>query len=104
MDRIQISKEMLPGDRIMYWFSGSQSGIYAAGLVTSEAYEETPSQITESSTWVDTWVAINHAEHPVLKSDIQANGLLNDLTILRSPTGTNFRATQQNWDEYQQIL
>ena len=102
----RYSTEMEPGDRVIYWFSGKEAGIYAAGLVTSEAYEdeESLSPITGTSTWVDTWVSINHATRPIAKQDIIHNDDLNDLPILRLANATNFRATQENWDAYLQLL
>lgn len=96
----RYSSEMLPGDRVMLWFSGKAAGIYGSGLLTSEPYDGEADPITGSSTSVDLWVNINHAHAPVLKEDLKEDAELGDLHVMSVPNGTNFRATQANWDAY----
>jgi len=93
-------QRMEPGDRVLYWFSGADAGIYASGLLTSTPFEGDEDTITNRSQWVQTWVNINHFHEPVLKADITDDAHLGDLQVLRSPTGTNFKASQTNWNAY----
>lgn len=94
------ASSMLPGDRVMFWFSGPQAGIYGSGLLLDSPHEDEPDLITGSTTSVDLWVNINHANSPLLKSDLADDPELGDLTVIKVPNGTNFKATQANWDAY----
>jgi len=96
----RFAKDMQPGDRVMFWFSGKDAGIYASGLLWSEPYEADEDPITGSRTQVDVWIDLNHAHQPLLKDALRDDPELGDLHVINVPNGTNFKATQANWDAY----
>jgi len=96
----RFAKDMQPGDRVMFWFSGKDAGIYASGLLLSEPYDADEDPITGSRTQVDVWIDLNHAQQPLLKDSLRDDPELGDLHVISVPNGTNFKATQTNWDAY----
>lgn len=94
------ASSMKPGDRVIFWFSGPTAGIYGSGLLMDEPGDDDPDPITGSHTSVPVWVNINHAHAPLLKVDLVSDPKLGDLTVIKVPNGTNFKATQANWDAY----
>lgn len=96
----RFAKDMQRGDRVMFWFSGKDAGIYASGLLLSEPYDADEDPITGSRTQVDVWIDLNHARQPLLKDALRDDPELGDLHVISVPNGTNFKATQTNWDAY----
>jgi len=92
--------DMRAGDRVLFWFSGKDAGIYGSGLLKGAPYDAEPDPITGSSTKIDLRVNINHANDPLLKEDLKDDSELGDLHVINVPNGTNFKATQENWDAY----
>ena len=99
----KMSAEMQPGDRVLFWFSGEAAGVYASGLLLEEPADSDPDVITGSTKSVGVWVDRNHFDRPLLKVDLVEDDRLGDLQVIRSPQGTNFRATRDQWDRYNEL-
>lgn len=104
----QNSNNVRRGDRVLLWVSGANAGIYAVGTVVSD-----PSIMPDSPTGQTYWVRQEEGrrpkprvqvrydrlllERPLSKEFLQADPDLWNLSILRSPMGTNFPVTQREW-------
>ena len=94
---------MRPGDIVLLWASGKQSGAYAVGVLTSEAFEQETSDVRadaeafERAPWRVEFRYVAILLPPVLRSDILRDPALQSLTIVRSPQGTNFRVDATLW-------
>jgi len=105
----QHYKEIEIGDRVLIWISGSDAGIYALGTVMTS-----PSAMTDSVTGMKYWVSKEKGkrivprvlvkydkkftDNPLLKVFLQCDPSLWNLLIIRSPRGTNFRVTSDEWE------
>ena len=94
---------MRPGDVVLLWASGKESGVYAVGMLTSEAFEHEASEAGadaeayELKPWRVEFRYLAILQHPVLRSDVVQDRELQNLAIVRSPQGTNFRIDATLW-------
>jgi hypothetical protein len=107
------------GDNVAIWKSGANSGIYALGVIDGfeVAGRTRPNPIkfwTKLATEFDwSFIGKRHAtiritkrfmNAPILRSDLLTNPCLKEMSIIRSPIGTNFIVTDDEWDEIQKIV
>jgi len=102
----QHAQAVRPGDRVYIWVAGDDAGIYAVGTVLTPP-QVMPDSTTGISHWTDpregrrlvARVQVRYdrllLNRPLLKQYLQADPILRDLTILRSPRGTNFAVTAE---------
>ena len=89
LDRIQ------PGDRVVFWISGSQSGVYAIGEITSAPYENTVNDqyaIDPNPSWtnyVDFDLYLDLFDRPVLRADLKTDPRFVEQSIIRIPAASN---------------
>ena len=103
LDRIQ------PGDRVVFWVSGPQSGVYAIGEITSERpYEDTVNDeyaVDPNPSWtnyVDFDLHLDLFDRPVLRADLKADPRFAGQSIIRIPAAANPHQLDQ--DAFDAIL
>ena len=108
-------KKIKKGDRVLIWISGEQSGIYALGKIVTEP-EKRPDSDKGISYWSDPRdgrkirprVIVRYDElffdNPLLKLFLQYDPALWNLSVIRSPRGTNFPVTTEEWGAIQEWL
>jgi hypothetical protein len=105
----QHAREVNVGDRILIWISGQDAGIYAVGTVLTPAVTR-----SDSGTGIGYWhtkkdglqpkqrVLVRYdtvfLDRPLTRDYLRADPELWDLSILRSPRGTNFSVSDAEWD------
>lgn len=101
-------KKVKKGDRVLIWISGKQAGIYALGTVMTD-----PEKKSDSAKGIGYWndprdgrkvkprVIVRYDElfldNPLLKLFLQYDPALWNLSVIRSPLGTNFHVTEEEW-------
>ncbi|HWF18236.1 MAG TPA: EVE domain-containing protein [Verrucomicrobiae bacterium] len=84
---------MKPGDKVIFWQAGKESGIYGVGELTDKPY------LDENSDWRVETVYTSHLNPPLLKKQLLKDSVLKNLRILKPPfQGTNFKATKEQWN------
>lgn len=100
----QHAKEIKKGDEVFIWISGAEAGIYARGVVSSDP--EVRSDSTEGMRyWVlksegsrpiaRVWVRYTHVfnDSPLLRCLVRNDPVLAEMSVIKSPRGTNFAIT-----------
>lgn len=102
-------KEIRAGDRVLIWLSGEDAGIYAIGTVMTDPCLSPDSPIGQNY-WYDpeegrkvkARVRVRYdrtfLDRPLLKPLVAADPSLVNLAVLRSPRGTNFRVSDDEWN------
>ena len=104
----QHQRDVQVSDRVLIWMSGKRAGIYAVGAVKTAPVVEadTPKGI---GYWNDkrqgyrpiarVWVQYEQVllDRPLLRDFLLCDPDLWNMKILRSPRGTNFAVTEEEW-------
>jgi hypothetical protein len=83
------------GDRVVFWVSGEQAGVYALGEVTGAPFEGEVDQanlLDASHDWrwlVPIELTVELWDAPVLRSDLKADDRFADESIIRIPGAAN---------------
>lgn len=105
----QYSKDVHLGDKLLIWASGSEAGVYALGTVVSEPIF-TPDSIVGQNYWnkkddgkrpkprVHVRYDRSLLNNPLLKIFIMHDPILQNMSIIQQPRGTNFALTKKEWD------
>jgi hypothetical protein len=104
----QHAKDIATGDRVGIWICGELAGLYAIGTVASS-----PVVKADSEAGIGYWtnpqdgrrpkprVQVRYdrvfLDRPLLKQYIEADPALEEMQILRSPRGTNFPLSSEEW-------
>ena len=90
-------KMMKAGDRVLFWLSGEQAGIYATGYLTSDPYED-------GGGWrIDVYVWWNTFDEPFLKTALVKNPALEDLGPIKFANATSYEVTPEQWAEFKRL-
>ncbi len=104
----QHAEDVHCGDRVLIWICGEDAGIYAVGTLVS-APEVRPDSATGMGYWVQpadgrrpkTRVRVRYdhvfLDHPLLKAFITCDPVLARLAVIRSPRGTNYVVSDDEW-------
>jgi EVE domain len=102
----RFDKEITPGDRVLIWIAGKQSGIYAIAEVAAVP------QFMDEPPDIDIWTMPIQAkarfyapvtfqqkilDTPLLKSVLLYDRILYEMEVIRRPHNTNFRASETQW-------
>ena len=106
----RFGDEMQSGDGVVLWSAGESAGIYAIGQLSSDVFERpyegfTSSGPTESGT--EPAIRFRHTailDAPILKSELVEHPTLGALSVIRSPQGSNFHVTAEEWAAIQDLL
>lgn len=94
-------KQMRAGDRVLFWLSGKQAGIYATGWLTTDPYQ---SENEQGDSWkVDTTVWWNVYNRPFLKDELAKNPVFEDLGPIKFPPATSYEVTPEQWAEFTRL-
>lgn len=120
LDRMQFltnryKNRIKVGDIVLLWMSGNHAGIYAQARV-DEGVAERKDDGDDASFWVDPNAAATakprvvlsierrFLANPVLKGTIAATEGLDELLILRQPSGTNYPVKSDEWKRLRHLL
>jgi predicted RNA-binding protein with PUA-like domain len=100
------------GDRALLWQSGPLAGLYGLAELSSDPYlarcDYSLAEIEQHPylrcAW---WVSLRFTQvfdRPVPRSVLQMHPILHGLAVLKSPRGTVFRVTPEQWAAVQALL
>ncbi|MTJ46843.1 EVE domain-containing protein [Dolichospermum sp. UHCC 0259] len=109
----RYAKDITPGDGVIIWLSGKESGIYAIAEVIEPAQFLT--QIPDKKYWIDSTRALGKQqaiirftnkfiESALLKNRLQEDSVLKSLLVLRAPNSTNFQVSVEEWEQIQKLI
>jgi len=103
--------EIKKGDKAIIWITGAKPGCYALGTVSSEVYlgKDDDSQVkyyvgqhdSKEINRCDLTIEANLWDKPITKEDMVGNAALQNLKV--GIQGTNFSATQEEFEEFFEI-
>jgi len=102
----RYKSEIAEGDRVLLWSAGANAGIYGVATIVGELFESDEDEHFNDSgdkTKVP-WQLDRVLDAPILRTDLLDHPVLKGLSVITSPQGTNFRVTDEQWAEIQQIL
>jgi len=115
----RFKSQIKKGDTLFFWLSGEEAGIYAMGTVesnpvlmhadketvqfTTPAYRKKWSFSTDKCMRIWLKYEQKFVNKPILKEDLINNNILKNLSVIKSPQGTNFRVTKEQWEELKNI-
>jgi EVE domain len=104
----QHQRDVQIGDRVLLWMAGKRAGIYATGVVMTSPIIE-----SDSPKGIGYWndkrqgyrpiarVLVQYErvllDRPLLRDFLRCDPALWNMKILRSPRGTNFGVTEEEW-------
>jgi 5-methylcytosine-specific restriction protein B len=111
-------EDMRAGDTVLLWQGGKSAGIYALGELTAEphlhSYEggELPAWLAGKTAGPDGRVTEGRVPFrytrvlgaPVQKSTLTEHPNLRNMQVLRSPMGTNFKVSTEEWELLQELI
>lgn len=103
-------QDMHPRDKVLLWQGGRAAGIYAVGEITGPPFERLPADFWPDSDrrsateWAIPFRYTNILGEPLEKGVLQQHAVLRTLQVLRSPQGTNFRVTLDEWKALQDLF
>jgi hypothetical protein len=104
----QHVNDVHPGDRVLIWVSGDDAGIYALGTIMSPPIIRSDSAVGQQY-WIQPGegrqprarVRVRYErvflDRPLLKVYLTCDPSLGLLSIVRSPRGTNFPVSDDEW-------
>jgi 5-methylcytosine-specific restriction protein B len=110
----QHQNDIKQGDIVYIWQSGSDSGILAKGVATSnptmmpddeksKAFVLSPDAFTDNELRVNVEIK-EILEEPLTKAMLKDHPILNGLTILKAPQGTNFSLTPEQAHSINELI
>jgi len=101
--------EIKVGDIALLWQAGKKAGIYALAKITGPCFKASEEEFlaAEYMKRGDMLAPIQIYEvldDPLLKTTLKDHDLLQDLHVIRSPQGTNFRVSSEEWTALQALL
>lgn len=110
----RYAQDIVPGDGVLLWKAGEKAGIYAIAEVIEPAQHLTEELdlgywFEQSQNRQDTpqcKIRFTHKllEKPLLKEQLKADSVLQDLAVIRQPNGTNYKVTPKQWQRVYEFL
>ena len=99
--------KMRSGDRVLFWKSGSEAGIYATGNLAGEPYAREEHQridvSDENELGIDFY--FDHLlETPILKENLLEHENLKNLGVIKFPNATNYLLEIEEWEAIRAII
>jgi EVE domain len=104
----RYDKEITPGDRVLIWIAGKQSGIYAiAEVAAAPQFMDEPPDIeiwtmpirAKARFYAPVTFQQKLLDTPLLKSVLLYNRVLYEMEVIRHPHNTNFRISEAQWHQ-----
>ncbi len=103
------------GDRVLFWISGDEAGIYGLGTVLTEPvvqpdvlesapYWRAPSNGSRPRPRVLVRFDCTFLDEPLKKTFLLTDPVLQGLRVISCPRATNFAVTEEQWQALQQWL
>jgi predicted RNA-binding protein with PUA-like domain len=108
----RYAKEMQPGDGVLVWMSGKESGLYAIAEMIEAP--KLMSDLPDIGYWLDKsrlgekpFATIRFTDklldRPLLRSELKQDPVLGALIVIRQPNGTNFKVTAEEWQRVYEL-
>ncbi len=83
---------MQPGDQVALWTAGQQAAVLALAELTGRPFEDASAEWEQSDArrWHVPLRLTRVLDEPITRDELRADPVLQDLTVLRAPQGTNF--------------
>ena len=105
--RYQSKNQMSVGDRVLFWKSGDESGIYFTGTLTSEPYPREPDErfnVDDENEFGIDYQYRGSVTPPLLKEKLIEHPTLKDLGIIKYPNATNYQLDEDEWGAIRSLL
>jgi EVE domain len=102
----RYNNEITPGDRVLIWIAGKQSGIYAiAEVAAAPQFMDEPPDIeiwtmpirAKARFYAPVTFQQKLLDTPLLKSVLLYDRILYEMEVIRRPHNTNFRVSEAQW-------
>lgn len=94
-------EQMSPGDDVVLWQAGAQSGIYGFARLTGTPVEGVKPDFRPDSGSNTEWrvpLQLTRAlQSPIPRVTVLGDPVLSNMSVIRQPNGTNFALTEQEW-------
>jgi MoxR-like ATPase len=90
-------QQMRAGDRVLFWLSGEQAGIYATGWLATDPYQNEEIWSVDADVWWNTY------NEPFLKAKLEDNPVLHDLGPIKFRNATSYEVTPEQWAEFTRL-
>lgn len=110
LDDFSVSRfktEYTVGDRLLLWQAGPEAGLYGLGQISGEVFERAPDDehFTDPTDELAVpWRLVTKVDPPLLRERLLENPVLNGLSVITAPQGSNFRITDEQWSELKRLL
>ena len=103
----QAKNQMSTGDRVLFWKSGEEAGIYATGTLIGEPYlrdaDERLKIDDENELGID-YQYRGSISPPLLKDELIEHPILKDLGVIKFPNATNYQLDADEWGAIRSLL
>lgn len=103
----RYTEDIAVGDGVLIWSAGKKAGIYAIGEVIEPV--KTLNKVPDDNYWIIKKMSQPNAkrvliyftakllDNPILYQELIQNNILNNLSVISDPRGTNFKLKQEQW-------
>ena len=92
-------------DIALFWTGGDRAGVRAMGRISGESFQRDEPRFTSGET--ETAIPYRYGlvlNEPILKSQLQEDPVLGDLTVIKAPRGANFRVSPDQWSVLRELI
>lgn len=102
----QNKDQMVVGDKIYYWMSGKNAGVYGMGRILSLPVKRGPNhENREFGSWeIDVSVDEYLGDNWIPRDHFLANPILRNSKIIKVPRGTNFLLSNEDAKEVEKLV
>ena len=97
----QYHSEISDGDRMLFWKSGSEAGIYAIGTIHGEVFIRAKDNQVDPEKDFERAVTFEidkRIDPPILREHLKEDPDLGNLSIIKQPVGTQFKVSEKEWE------
>lgn len=109
----RYDKRIAIGDKVVIWIAGKTAGIYALAEVTETAHLIKSTE--DKSYWLDKSKIVERLQakikftkklldKPLLRNNLLNDSVLQRLSVIRGPNGTNFVVTPGEWQRVEELI
>ena len=108
IDQWNVSKfkdQMADGDKVVFWQSGKDGGLYAIGHLIGDVYEAPDFHDPENPGWWIKWILDKKLDEPITRKVMESHPVLSKMQpIAPVHVGTNFKVTPEQWQAMMDLI
>lgn len=104
----RFKSEIGPGDRVLLWASGKESGLYAIATISGDLFDPADAEYDVDNPDLGEmfipWRLDRRLDERITRQQFLDNSTLKGMSIITAPQGTNFRVSEEQWREIERLL